>query len=258
MSIEYWMVGCGNMGSALVEGALKAGAHCVVRSRSRDKIDRLLSLGASETSNGGPRVVVFAVKPYQLEAVFSEFEFQEGDIVVSVAAGVRLASLKAWLPKKWQGLEVVRAMPNTPALVGKGMTGLFSDSVSDEVVAFFEMSGEVVVLSSESEFDALTALSGSGPAYIFIAMQALADGGVQMGLSRDVATKLAIGTVLGAAELASQSGTHFEVLKDRVTSPGGTTIAACAELEKLGFRHALNRAVVVAAEHSKSMAEKLS
>ncbi|MEO1273586.1 MAG: pyrroline-5-carboxylate reductase, partial [Myxococcota bacterium] len=159
--------------------------------------------------------------------------------------GQRLTTLRAWVPDT---VELVRAMPNTPALIGQGVTGILAPSSHhlEQARILFEACGAVVVLDKEELFDALTALSGSGPAYIFVAIEALADGGVRMGLPRATALELATRTVLGAAALVTETGRHPAQLKDDVASPGGTTIAGLAALEHNGFRSALIEAVTAA------------
>jgi pyrroline-5-carboxylate reductase len=141
-------------------------------------------------------------------------------------------------------VSLIRAMPNTPALVGEGITGVLASGESRALAdSLFGAVGEVVHLTDEAQFDAVTAVSGSGPAFVFVAIEALADGGVAMGLPREMATQLAIQTVLGAATLARTEKVHVAELKDRVASPGGTTIAGLAALENAGFRAALIEAV---------------
>jgi len=259
--IEYWVIGCGNMGGALVRGALAANSAVVALDADPEKIATLKGLGALEASDssGDRRAIILAVKPHQIKAVVHEFDWRADDVLISIAAGLKLEEVRAALPDAVRSVVACgRAMPNTPAMVGKGVTGFWGDDGSYVALPLFEAVGEVVKLGSEEQFHALIGISGSGPAYMFMALEALSDGGVRMGLDRASANRLAIMTMAGAAELARETGTHFELLKDQVTSPGGTTIAACAELERLGFRYALNQAVFVAAERSKSMSEKLS
>lgn len=258
---EFWVVGCGNMGGALVRGAIASGQispdHVVVVDRSEVQVKTYVDMGARtpESALGLKRVVVLAVKPGQITEVIRNFEWRGDDVVVSVAAGVTLARVREALPFP---LACARAMPNTPATVGKGVTGMLLDEDAQCVRPFFETVGEVVELQYEAQFDALIGISGSGPAYMFMALAAMSDGGVKMGLDRQTANRLAVMTMLGSAELALQSNIHFEALKDQVTSPGGTTIEAVMVLEQLGFRHALNQAVCTAAARSRELSEKLS
>lgn len=263
---EYvvYLVGCGQMGSALIQGALDSG---------RIKPDRLVcikhgassaafaaSTGAQELAVGqdpgvsGPRMILVAVKPQHVSAALSEFEFSADDVVVSVAAGVTLAQLQGWCG----AAKVVRSMPNTPSLIGKGVTGVFSETPCGAAIELFDSVGIVAELKSEGLFGALTGISGCGPAYIFIVLEALADGGVKMGLDRATARKIAAATVEGAAALAMASPAHTAELKDRVTSPGGATIAGVAYLESQGVRSAFIGAVETAATRSTLLGEKLS
>lgn len=260
-NFDVVLVGCGQMGAALVSGAIQGGALAADRVRFVDaNAPRAEELAADLGGNVGfergerPIFWILAVKPYDMKDAVRSSDFATGDVLVSVAAGVPIARLTDWsgdVPK------IVRTMPNTPALVGAGVTGVMVDGLDEipAVDAFFEAVGDVIHLSKEADFDALTGVSGSGPAYIFTAIEALADGGVAMGLHRSDAIRLAIGTVEGAAKLARHDDAHTAELKDRVASPGGTTIAALAELERNGFRHALISAVAAAAKRSRELGE---
>ncbi|MGM0557438.1 MAG: pyrroline-5-carboxylate reductase [Myxococcota bacterium] len=261
---EVVLVGCGKMGSALVSGLVESGelpaenlvcndANPAMASALADRLGARVGQGGEEATH----IWIFAVKPRDIRAAIDERRerISDDDLVISVAAGVNTTVLRGALGS---GPALVRTMPNTPALVRHGVTGVFSPDGRglDDARRIFAAVGEVVELSDEAYFDALTAISGSGPAYIFTALEALADGGVLMGLSRDVARKLAVSTVRGAAALVENSpNTHTAELKDRVASPAGTTIAALAELEQKGFRDALISAVRAAAERSRDMGE---
>ena len=200
-------------------------------------------------------VVVLAVKPQTLPSVLSELAPTLAHaLVISIVAG---ATIRTIAGRMGGATRVVRAMPNTPALVREGMTALATGAgVSDDdiqlVRTVFEAVG-LVVLVEERLMDAVTGLSGSGPAYVFQAIEALADGGVLMGLPRQTAELLAAQTVLGAARLVLESGVHPAQLKDRVASPGGTTIAGLHQLEQGGFRAALMAAVEAATIRSKEL-----
>lgn len=200
-------------------------------------------------------VVVLAVKPQTLPAVFSELgPILAHALVISIVAGVTIRTIAEQIAG---AMRIVRAMPNTPALVREGMTALATGAgVSNDdirlVRTMFEAVG-LVVLVEERMMDAVTGLSGSGPAYVFQAIEALADGGVMMGLPRQTAELLAAQTVLGAARLVLESGVHPAQLKDRVASPGGTTIAGLHQLEQGGFRAALMAAVEAATTRSKEL-----
>jgi pyrroline-5-carboxylate reductase len=201
--------------------------------------------------------LLLAIKPQVLDAVVAtlvgETARQKPSLIVSILAGVPLSRLEAAFP----GQPVIRAMPNTPATVGAGISAIApGKKVEDHHLSLarsiFEAVGQVVEVP-ESLMDAVTGLSGSGPAYVAIAIEALADGGVAAGLPRAVASKLALQTVLGTAKLIQESGLHPAELKDRVTSPGGTTIAGLTQLEKGGFRSALIEAVRAATQRSQEL-----
>jgi pyrroline-5-carboxylate reductase len=259
------LVGCGRMGSALAGGMVRsgrvAGERLVLLDADTQKAEALADeLGAlTELSQAGEgrKLWLVAVKPKVVASALAGLsdEIAADDMIVSVAAGLSLVKLRSFVG---EGPAIVRSMPNTPALVGKGVTGIMADGDADTGAAreMFESVGHVVELKREENFDALTAVSGSGPAYIFTAIEALADGGVKMGLSREVARELATQTVAGAAALvADDPSVHTAELKDRVASPGGTTITALAALEEHGFRHALISAVEAAATRSRQMGE---
>ena len=176
---------------------------------------------------------------------------------LSIAAGVSLESLEAHLPS---GARVVRAMPNTPCLIGAGATAIARGAAADAsdaqmATALFEKVGTVWEAPDEALLDAVTGLSGSGPAYVFVLLEALSDAGVHMGLPRAAATQLATQTVYGAARLALETGRHPGELKDQVTSPGGTTIAGLERLEAKGFRAAVHEAVAAATRRSRELGE---
>ncbi len=259
------LIGCGRMGSALAGGIVASGRlnsdSLVVIDANEKRADRLAEELDARTGipehDDRARIWLIAVKPKDIPQALAEYRdtLESCDTVVSVAAGVSLAKLRGLVG---DGPGIVRAMPNTPALVGKGVTGIMADGDADTGAAeeMFESVGHVVKLTREEHFDALTAVSGSGPAYLFTAIEALADGGVKMGLDRQVARELAIQTVAGAAALVeSDPSVHTAELKDRVASPGGTTITGLAALEKHGFRHALISAVEAAALRSRQMGE---
>jgi pyrroline-5-carboxylate reductase len=177
---------------------------------------------------------------------------------VSIAAGVRIAKLEAALGA---GARVVRAMPNTPALVQSGATAIVgNDAATPEdlgrATSLFASVGTCWTAPREALLDAVTGLSGSGPAYVFVFLEALGDAGVRMGLPRDAADQLALQTVLGASKLAIEDGRDPAALKDQVTSPGGTTIAGLERLEAAGFRAAVHDAVAAATRRSEELADQ--
>jgi pyrroline-5-carboxylate reductase len=198
-------------------------------------------------------IIVLAVKPQQMADVLAQLRphIKPGKLVISVAAGVRLAQLSSALQP---GVRLVRVMPNAPALVGFGASayclGPGTDTGdSDRAAKILSAVGKAYELD-EKLLDAVTGLSGSGPAFVCVVIEALSDGGVRMGLPRNVATALAVQTVRGAAEMLAVGGDHPAALKDRVASPGGTTIAGLAALETHGLRGALIAAVEAATKRS--------
>ncbi len=202
-------------------------------------------------------LVLLAVKPNIVPIVADQpTGFWSGKLVVSIAAGISLAQLQGWIEHS----RVVRVMPNTPSLVGAGASAFCcGDDVSEDDKAWIEsMLGSVglAVEVDESQMDAVTGLSGSGPAYVCMMIEALADGGVQEGLSRPLAMQLATQTVLGTAKMIAETKRHPGELKDAVASPGGTTIAAIAVLEQNGVRGALAQAVSASARRSRELGSK--
>ncbi|MCC6484230.1 MAG: pyrroline-5-carboxylate reductase [Armatimonadetes bacterium] len=251
------------MGSALARGVIASGfcqaadvfAYDSDRSRS-EKLSRETGCrvcASAPDAASEADVVVVCVKPAVVTGVLKEISpaVTPARIVISIAAAVKLETLEGALPA---GTPVVRVMPNTPALVGRGAAGLAAGkSVSpaqiEQCVRLLESVG-VAVAVDEKLMDAITGLSGSGPAFVYSVIEALADGGVANGLPRDVALKLAAQTVAGAAEMVLKSGQHPAVLRDQVTTPGGTTIAGLVELERAGLPSALIAAVQAATKRS--------
>jgi pyrroline-5-carboxylate reductase len=263
-------VGGGAMAEALASGLVAAGvARDRLRAADPDPARRKAleqAPGIQTSAENGPvveqsDVVVLAVKPALvgpvLEALAAQPSLDRGrPLWVSIAAGIALARLEAGLP---EGARVVRAMPNTPALVRAGATALAAGraaSPADRAAAraLFEAVGIVWEAPSEGLLDAVTGLSGSGPAYTAVFLEALGDAGVRMGLPREVAYRLACQTVLGTARMALETGRHPAALKDQVTSPGGTTIAGVERLEALGLRAAVHAAVEAATRRSRELA----
>lgn len=200
------------------------------------------------------KTLLLAIKPQVFETVVGGLKQSNAhQVVISILAGVPLSKLEAAFP----GQPVIRAMPNTPATVGAGMTAIAPGQYTQPehlalATRLFEAVGDVVEVP-ESLIDAVTGLSGSGPGYIALVVEALTDGGVAVGLPRAIAAKLALQTVRGTAELLQTSGMQPAELKDRVTSPGGTTIAGIAQLEKSGFRSALIEAVRAAYHRAREL-----
>ena len=262
------VLGTGMMGSALVRGLIHAGVMPSANLRLFDtNAAAALTLAASvgpgaQAANSASAaiaqadIILIAVKPPLVPVVLAEIApaLTSQQLVISIAAGVRLAAMEALLPS---GIPVIRTMPNTPALVGCGATALCRGShATEEHLALAQSlfaSVGVSVEVPERLLDAVTGLSGSGPAYVYLIIEALADGGVKEGLPRDIARLLAAQTVLGAAQMALSSDQHPAQLKDNVTTPGGTTIAALHVLERAGLRAALMDAVHAAAERSREL-----
>ncbi len=214
---------------------------------------------ASADAARGADVVILAVKPPVVPAVLMECApvLEGGALVVSIAAGVPLSRIEELLPGR---APVIRVMPNTPVQVGAGAAALCRGSHATPehaalVRRLFEAGGRCVEVT-EAQLDAVTGLSGSGPAYVCLIVEALADGGVRMGLPRDVALTLAAQTVLGGAQLLLETGDHPAVWKDRVATPGGTTIAGLAALEDAGVRGALIRAVEAASRRAEELGRR--
>jgi len=258
-------IGGGQMAEAIV-GGLLAGQLCKSDSLwATDPVaarcDRLKSqfgirVGSENREAAAwAEVVILAVKPQSLSGVLKEIgAMLDRTLVISIAAGVTISSIE----QQTSGAKrIVRAMTNTPALVREGMTAVaFGEGISEDdqdvTRVIFEAVGRVVSIE-ERLMDAVTGLSGSGPAYVFQAIEALADGGVKMGLPRQTSELLAAQTVLGAAKLVLESGEHPAKLKDRVASPGGTTIAGLHQLEQGGFRATLMGAVEAATKRSQEL-----
>jgi pyrroline-5-carboxylate reductase len=266
MAQTVGLIGCGNMGRALALGLLAAGKHqrsdliaSDTDATRREAVSGELGIqvvadNRAVVAKAG--VLVLAVKPQILGAVLEELAATVTDrhLVISIAAGVTTSTLEQQLGG---GVHVVRAMPNLPAIVAAGATALAPGSRATQqdvelAQALFDSVGRTVVVS-EAQMDAVTGLSGSGPAYAMLVIEGLADGGVQMGLPRPVALLLATQTVYGASRLLLETGEHPGQLKDRVASPGGTTIAGIDALEQGGVRHTMMNAVKAATERSQEL-----
>ena len=260
------IIGAGKIGSAIVRGIISAGLVTKDQLMASDVSDGLRQsiakeLGIRVTADNGDvcdfaNIVILAVKPQIVDAVVKEAAKKLGKtkLLVSVAAGVPLSRLETHLA---QGARVVRVMPNIPCVVGAGASGYAGGAYATpedmETVGSILNSFGIAMAVEEKYLDAVTGLSGSGPAYVFLFMEALADGGVQMGLSREVALKLALQTVYGSARMALESGKHLGELRDEVTSPGGTTIAGIYALEQKGFRGTVMEAVASATRRSQEL-----
>lgn len=261
-------LGAGKMATALAKGFVGAGLVKPDQILGSDLVEAARAafgreVGARVTAFNPDvlkfaSVVILAVKPTHAAAVLKEVRGHLGEkhLLVSLAAGVPLAKLEEGLNS---GARVVRVMPNTPALVGASASAYAlgrSATVEDgQLVQKLLDAVGLALPVPEPLLDAVTGLSGSGPAYVYLIIEALSDGGVAAGLPRDIAHKLAAQTVLGAARMALETGLHPGALKDMVTSPGGTTIEGVHELEKAGVRGALINAVRAAAEKARKLGQ---
>jgi pyrroline-5-carboxylate reductase len=264
-------LGAGNMSGALIKGLLHGQVlppeRIIASDVKPDRLDQLHKQHGIRTTNDNHAllresdVVVLAVKPQVIDKVLTEIggDVRRDQLVVSVAAGVPIEALEGRLPA---GSRVVRAMPNTPATVQAGATAIAGGAHAHEddlrvARELFEAVGRVVVLD-ENLLDAVTGLSGSGPAYLMVIIEALADGGVKVGLHRDTALTLAAQTVFGAAKLLLETGEHPGRLKDMVTSPGGTAIAGLHTLESGALRKTLIDAVEAATKRAAELGGEMS
>lgn len=265
------ILGAGNMGAALLGGILKAQvfapADVAATVRSPERAARLRQQHGIAVTAGGNRaaaaeadVIVLSVKPATVPKVVEEIRpaLRAGQVLLSLAAAVPMRVVEKRLP---QPLPVFRAMPNIPVVVEEGAIALCANvhATADHwalVERMFRAVG-VVCQVDEDLMDAVTALSGSGPAYVYMVIEALTAGGVKMGLSREIAARLAEQTVLGAAKHVRQSGLHPAILRDEVITPGGTTIVAIHELERNGLRATLISAIESATKHARERAAAL-
>ncbi|MFP4029554.1 MAG: pyrroline-5-carboxylate reductase [Candidatus Brocadiia bacterium] len=261
-------IGAGKMAEALAKGIIEAEvapARNVFASDPAAKRREIFSeiIGDNICSDNArlveeAEVVVLSVKPGKLAVVTEEIAPMVGSdkLIVSIAPGITLT----WLNEKLGTARLVRVMPNTPALVGQGASAFArgpraSDPDAELIRSMLSAVGECVEVDEEL-MDAVTGLSGSGPAYVYMMIEALSDGGVRMGLPRETATKLAVQTLRGAAAMVQETGLHPGALKDQVTTPAGTTISAVEALEDAGLRSALIRAVCSATERSRELGDK--
>ena len=262
-------LGAGNMAEAFIKGLLRAGvaapAEILCTDRRLDRLAELERLYGIRTSPDNraaaaeAQIVFLSVKPQVMNRLLDEIApaLDERKLVISIAAGVPLAAIER---KVGHGIRIVRTMPNTPALVGAGATAMAAGDHATEAdlaqaKALFDSVGKTVVVD-EPLLDAVTGLSGSGPAYVFLVIEALADAGVKVGLDRRTAQDLAAHTVLGSAKLLLETGEHPGRLKDQVTSPGGTAIAGLHTLEAGGLRTTLMNAVEAATRRAHELGKR--
>ena len=271
MNPTITFIGGGNMARSLIGGLLAQGFEpsrlqvSEPHAATRDALAQALGIAALDDNRraaAAGQVWLLAVKPQVVKAVcleLRELAQQQRPLVLSIAAGIPTPRLDAWLGG---GLAVVRCMPNTPALIGAGITGLFADAsvdaagraAAEEVLAAV---GSTVWVQDEAQIDGVTAISGSGPAYVFHFIECLQASGEALGFEADTARKLAIDTVLGAARLAAGSAESPAVLRERVTSKGGTTAAALASMAADGFPDVIRRAVVAAEARGRELGDEL-
>ena len=269
-------IGGGNMGRALISGLLNNGFETnqlsVVEANASTGLQLHQDFGVQIISAldqitfdfSKNNVVVMAIKPQDFNVVAKSLGVKlkhatvPGPLILSIAAGIRLKDMSRWLDHE----RCVRAMPNTPALIGKGITGLFADAAvntADRALAetICNAVGQAVWVHEEKLMDAVTAVSGSGPAYVFAFLEAMQSSGEKLGLDSDTARKLAYATLEGATQLAHNSDEHAGVLRERVTSKGGTTAAALDMLKQLDWHGALEKAIDAANQRGKAMGDEL-
>lgn len=262
-------IGGGNMATALIAGLagqLADATDLHVVDPNAEALARLAQQYGVSTASGvgaqvaGSDVVVLAVKPQQMRDVAASLAPQlRGQLLLSIAAGIRIADLSRWLGGYG---AIVRSMPNTPALIGMGITGMVAQAgvseaqraAADQVMRAV---GKTVWLDDEAKIDPVTAVSGSGPAYVFFFLEAMQQAALEMGLSAEQGRELALATFTGAAQLAAQSGDPVEVLRQRVTSKGGTTHAAITSMEASGVKQAIVEAMKAAAARGRELGDEL-
>jgi pyrroline-5-carboxylate reductase len=273
---QITFIGGGNMGRALISGLMKngfqAGQISVVEANSTTaqqlqddfKVQIIPSLANIAFDFAKNNVLVMAIKPQDFNTAAKEVAPKlkhasaPGPLVLSIAAGIRLTDMRRWL----NHTRCVRAMPNTPALIGKGITGLFASaeiSPDDRALAetICNAVGQSVWVPEEKLMDAVTAVSGSGPAYVFAFLEALQSAGEKLGLDSQSARKLAYATLEGATQLAQNSSEPASILRERVTSKGGTTAAALEVLNQEGWHAILEKAIAAADQRGKVMGDEL-
>jgi len=263
------VIGAGKMGSVIINGMISrnliSASSVAVSDAVTEQMEALGKTYGIHTTSDNKKlvessdIIILAVKPQNMAEVLADISetAHQKKLFISIAAGVTTALIEEHLKK---GSKVIRVMPNTPALIGEGATAITGGSHAtgkdlDIARHIFESVGMTVAVK-ESLMDAVTGLSGSGPAYCFLIIEALTDAGVSLGLSRDIALKLSVQTILGSAKLCQQTGKHPAELKDMVTSPGGTTIAGLKVLEQGKLRATLMAAVEAAASRSEALGRK--
>ncbi len=270
-NLRIAFIGGGNMAGALIGGLvnkLAAPTQIHVIDLNPDSLQNLVTRYGVSTSLGMEQadshlrsadLIVLAVKPQQLHTVAASLSpYIQSQIVLSVAAGIRAADLSRWLGG-YQ--KIVRAMPNTPAMIGLGMSGLYAmDAVSESernvAQNIMQAVGETLWVEQETMIDAVTAVSGSGPAYVFYFIEAMQEAAQQLGFDAAQARQLALATFQGAAQLAQQSDESVSLLRERVTSKGGTTYAALCSMDASAVKPAIHQAVLAAAQRGKELGDE--
>ncbi|WP_020656317.1 pyrroline-5-carboxylate reductase [Massilia niastensis] len=262
-------IGGGNMATALIAGLagqLTEAANLHVVDPNAEALERLSgqygvsTASAIDAKLAGSDVVVLAVKPQQMREVAASLApHLQGQLVLSIAAGIRIADLSRWLGGHG---AIVRSMPNTPALIAMGITGMVaqagvSEAQREAADQVMRAVGKTVWLDDEAKIDPVTAVSGSGPAYVFYFLEAMQQAALEMGLDAEQGKALALATFTGAAQLAAQSAEPVEVLRQRVTSKGGTTHAAITSMEQAGVKEAIVAAMKAAAARGKELGEEM-
>jgi pyrroline-5-carboxylate reductase len=266
MSKKIGFIGCGNMGSAMVGGLIESGFlkadDILVSTKTEKSLEKLKEQFGIEVTLDSKivakesEIIVLAVKPFMYKEIIEEIrdELTAEKLIITIAAGITIDNMEEWISNN---AKIIRTMPNTPALVGQAMSAVCPNRniTKDELIyciKIFESFGECVQLE-EKDFHAFTALCGSSPAYVFMFIEAMADGAVKLGIPRVKAYTMSAQSVLGSAKMVLETGKHPGELKDMVCSPAGTTIDAVVELEKLGFRNSVIQAIDKCAEKSKNM-----
>ena len=263
---RFGVIGVGNMGAAIIRGVAKkllSSEQIFVTDVDPQKVDELrteLGVNAFDTVGqlvGNVDTILYSAKPNNAAKIFKQARelVKPSQLLISIAAGIPIAQLESYFA---ESIPVIRVMPNIAVTVGSGVAAISPGSYADEnhlakSQTIFNAVGSSLIIE-EKQLDAVTGLSGSGPAFVFVFIEALIDAGVHVGLSREDAHQLAVQTVLGATKIIDQNGEHPAVWKSRVTTPAGTTAAGLFELERGKFRSIINAAVIAATERAQELA----
>lgn len=270
MNKKIGFIGCGNMGGALIQGLTNSNQinyqNIFVFDKNPQKANTIVDKYNVSTKNNIQELaeasyfIILAVKPNIIPAILKELSSDsiKEKVLISIAAGITIKTIKKTIEKE---CRVARVMPNTPALVGEGMTAIsFDNTINDEekenIKQIFQTVGRVIEIE-EKHMNAITALSGSSPAYVFIFIEAMADAAVRMGIPRNLAYNVAAQAVLGSAKMILDTGKHPGELKDMVCSPAGTTIEAVYQLEKRGFRGTIMKAMQECYEKAEELSKEM-